>query len=293
MHSKPQIFLRQNPEIQPYELHLYERSDVMSCPHSPDDSPIPFPDSSPQHSSESSDDSGCDQSTRYSFVKADLKEDFESIASLLVALRSAPVHHERIPCVSQVDLKQDSELLLSSSERETCIGQDSGSGMESEVEAEAEAEVDCGDDEWNERIDGSESKGYLNKSTGGFACEKHKRWKKRCPSWCPMRKENFKNSKGRTAEPIESPNTSGSEGGFPKRKRTLANISSPTSEFITSHNLSVNNAQGKTPMNTIACQFHAQLHARCPLNCPDRRLKTNVRKKQKKIEESDARRSTF
>jgi len=163
---------------------------------------------------------------------------------------------------------------------------DSGSGK-----SEIEVEIDC-DDEWNERIDGTESKGCLNKGSGGFACEKHKRWKKRCPSWCPMRKENFKNvkngSKVPSEQPMESPNSSGSEGQS-RRKRNYSKITSPTSDYITVSNTPVR----VSPVNTIACQFHAQLHARCPLNCPDRRVKTNVRKKQKKAEESDGRRATF
>ena len=51
-----------------------------------------------------------------------------------------------------------------------------------------------------------EARGYLNttplpsqkvprkKAPSGTACEKHKRWKKRCPEDCPMRKQKSKKS---------------------------------------------------------------------------------------------------
>jgi hypothetical protein len=273
MHS-PRILKPTEEEILAYDFQFGCEEEMSCCPHSPDESPMPFPDSSPQHS-ESSDEGYDSPNDRLPFVP--VKEDFESIASILVALRSAPVIKPKENIFVFSEPKEDVQLVAHS---------DSGS------ESELEVEVDC-DDEWNERLDGTESKGYITKGSGGFACEKHKRWKKRCPSWCPMRKENYKKNgvKVPSEPPMESPNSSGSEGSS-RRKRSYAKISSPstTPEYLTVSE----SPMRVSPVNTIACQFHAQLHARCPLNCPDRRIKTNVRKKQKKIEDMDlARRATF
>jgi hypothetical protein len=41
-----------------------------------------------------------------------------------------------------------------------------------------------------------------------------------------------------------------------------------------------------TPFTTIACEFHTQLHARCPPNCPERRpARPHPRSKKSKVEE--------
>jgi len=61
-------------------------------------------------------------------------------------------------------------------------------------------ELDDEDDEWMESRTGSHSPSSPSsgsritrkKAPSGSACEKHKRWKKRCPDDCPMRKQKSK-----------------------------------------------------------------------------------------------------
>jgi len=80
-------------------------------------------------------------------------------------------------------------------------------------EEEDEYTLEDDDDEWSDgrlanlnNLSSPISRIPRKKAPSGTACEKHKRWKKRCPDDCPMRKSKSKKLKGPSA-PMRSPRT--------------------------------------------------------------------------------------
>jgi len=222
------------------------------------------------------------ESKNHGFEGLESKDFDESIASILLALRDSTFERDFAPRLSPSKLPQRNSI-------ETGIRDALEAGSESDAVINGR---ESSDSEYDWDGDGKtvDRSGKL-KAPSGFACDKHKRWKKRCPSHCPMRKSpsignSYLESQQQQLEEdisrahynnINFPTTAQSQvvpmeeevSIIPKlRKR-----SAPESSF--------NSDLKITAANTISCQFHAQLHARCPLNCPDRRIKTSSRKRQK------------
>lgn len=98
------------------------------------------------------------------------------------------------------------------------------------------------------------------KAPSGSACEKHKRWKKRCPEDCPMRKKNRKLKDGLFSEVAELGDSFEEEEVRTRRQRNM-DVESPDTP-----------RRGRRASNgTVACERHTIAHMRCPPHCPERR----------------------
>jgi len=138
------------------------------------------------------------------------------------------------------------------------------------------------------------------KAPSGTACEKHKRWKKRCPEDCPMRKQKSKKlspTLSRKAKYSEDSNSDQEEIAedrtmYNRRKRTIENMGDAieSDDLSVDRNVSIKRRNGgRRPFGaTIACERHTTMHARCPPNCPDRRPSGASRaKKSRESDDSD------
>jgi len=132
------------------------------------------------------------------------------------------------------------------------------------------------------------------KAPSGTACEKHKRWKKRCPEDCPMRKTKSKKTlstpiattpkRPKINPEMKSDSFSDDSGDFVNedksfyRKRALQLESSDSQdeypiyqEGEDSDSSEKRRAGRRANATTVACERHTSLHARCPPHCADRR----------------------
>jgi len=116
------------------------------------------------------------------------------------------------------------------------------------------------DDDWGDPVEppaGLPKKLIRKKAPSGAACEKHKRWKKRCPDDCPYRHPRFRNVKA---------NDSDDFGDYKKTVRfesTQGDVFDPM--------IPRGRRRRGQYVATVACEKHTLLHARCPPNCTDRR----------------------
>lgn len=172
------------------------------------------------------------------------------------------------------------------------------------------------DEEWQGSLNRvtPTSKSARKKAPSGTACEKHKRWKKRCPEDCPMRiVSKYRRINPQTSvKPATRVSSDEEEYQYPvSSEKTHRSADSNGAHVIPSHlpaaRSSLNQrfygeyAHQSLPfyneprmekrtdrkksrhtakssrrkrtylLNTIACEYHTILHARCPPNCPDRR----------------------
>lgn len=114
------------------------------------------------------------------------------------------------------------------------------------------------------------------KAPSGSACEKHKRWKKRCPDDCPGRKGKFRNVKKTTPGETES-QTFHQETSSSSPSLAAATSLSPSSSSLqvikdeSKATSSSSSTRKKPGRKTAACERHTLKHSKCPPNCPDRR----------------------
>lgn len=156
------------------------------------------------------------------FISQDLKEEtVEDFAQILLAIKSSAsdVDHSTI---SSHDVQENRTTKKSKNTRKNKEEWFQG-GDSSNVEDEDEEEtyftdeeddlyIDSEEDEdwmetfsektvstgdWTTHSSSTGSRGKRKKAPSGSACEKHKRWKKRCPDDCPMRKAKFRRIEAR------------------------------------------------------------------------------------------------
>jgi len=117
------------------------------------------------------------------------------------------------------------------------------------------------DDEWNDfpthRPLQMTRNGPRKKAPSGAACEKHKRWKKRCPDDCPFRSPKFRSARQ---------NQDSSDDDF-----EYSSVYDDDGIRVSSRGRAVGRKWGKRPNGSTACIQHTELHLRCPPNCPNRR----------------------
>jgi len=113
------------------------------------------------------------------------------------------------------------------------------------------------------------------KAPSGSACEKHKRWKKRCPDDCPMRSNKQQRKQKAPIENHFSENILGTTiSAFESEFNGMRSRSTRGFKFedqiYSDYDVSPS-AQRRAALSSMACEKHTALHARCPPNCPERR----------------------
>jgi len=182
------------------------------------------------------------------------------------------------------------------------------------------------DDEW---MEGKTTNGFpthysptdklvRKKAPSGSACDKHKRWKKRCPDDCPMRKskslcrdakrqlpsdyfdmfrwsiedsnmvEEYEEEECIEEEEQQVEVTQRSRRSPPRRFEDEMMMSEEEEEEIVvkrkTKKTTIKNSKGRTGRKYLpqACDRHKVLHAKCPANCPDRlKRDTDLANKQR------------
>jgi hypothetical protein len=137
------------------------------------------------------------------------------------------------------------------------------------------------------------------KAPSGSACEKHKRWKKRCPDNCPMRKANKNQRDVKTNYPTkyfemvgwsmielaEEPNIEEDEDVIaPKSEEEMEEEEEEEEEekrFVKPKSKRSSKGRAGRKYLPQACERHKILHAKCPANCPDRLKRDAELAKQK------------
>jgi len=175
---------------------------------------------------------------------------------------------------------------------------------DSDEECEVQEEPD--DDEWMEESGYFShtliSKTVRKKAPSGSACEKHKRWKKRCPDDCPMRKatkshldqpnyfemvqwsliELKEDYSEEDEDRVQVPDDDDDEDvEFMSKKRREENSFEDRRETKRKSKKG-SKSKGRSSRKYLpqACERHKVLHAKCPANCPDR-LKRDADAKQR------------
>eukprot|EP01119_Soliformovum_irregulare_P013787 TRINITY_DN3707_c0_g1_i1.p1 TRINITY_DN3707_c0_g1~~TRINITY_DN3707_c0_g1_i1.p1 ORF type:complete len:331 (+),score=86.59 TRINITY_DN3707_c0_g1_i1:261-1253(+) len=167
--------------------------------------------------------------------------------------------------------------------------------MEESWEGDAYVEEDE-DDDW--QVANPPTKISRRKAPSGTACEKHKKWKKRCPADCPNRKRahvpksNSSPPSGKKSSAVSSPvspkkvdaftrykgrynppelTDSIYEETFSSSRRSTRNESrsSPKSSDYTFDNDEVISSKRRYLVG--ACERHRAQHTRCPPECPYRK----------------------
>jgi len=218
----------------------------------------------------------------------------DEVASLLLDMR------DRIskPLSLQVEPKKEEVICESSTPSELPSKKRKYPG-DSEDECEGIEEPPEDDDEWMEGRNDYFSQTLISqtsirkKAPSGSACEKHKRWKKRCPDDCPMRKakrkdgpntnyyemiqwslielkEDYSDLEEEREEEMEEEEDE-EEEEFQAKKRRIQETE-PTEKKEKRKQRRNKSSKGRTGRKYLpqACERHKILHAKCPANCPDR-----------------------
>jgi len=140
------------------------------------------------------------------------------------------------------------------------------------------------------------------KAPSGSACEKHKRWKKRCPDNCPMRKQKslrdgeksyptkyFEMVGWSMIELCEEQNILEEDEDMiaPKSEEEEDDVDEEEEEEEIVQEKTVKkskrSSKGRAGRKYLpqACDRHKILHAKCPANCPDRLKRDAEMAKQK------------
>jgi len=209
----------------------------------------------------------------------------DEVASLLLDMR------ERLP--TPQNLQYPKEELCDSSVKEEIPSRKRKFRGYSEEECDTIEEPPEDDDEWMEgRSDYFSqtliSKTIRKKAPSGSACEKHKRWKKRCPDDCPMRKaKTRKEPNTNYFEMIQwslielKEDSEQEEMDEEEEEETVEEEEEEEFQEKKKKRKDENEKERKSRRNIRskrsgrkylpqACERHKILHAKCPANCPDR-----------------------
>jgi len=212
----------------------------------------------------------------------------DEVASLLLDMR------ERIPKKNKQNLQDPTELCDTRSKKRKFREY-------SEEECENMEELPEDDDEWMEgRGDylSELGKAMRKKAPSGSACEKHKRWKKRCPDNCPMRKPKTSRSEPHRAyfEMIQwsliDLKEYSSEHEEEEEEETVEEETLEEEEFQEKKKRKEERKpkrwmkRGRAGRKYLpqACERHKVLHAKCPANCSDRVKRDAALARQKRLQ---------
>jgi len=236
-------------------------------------------------------------------VTADKNSSFllfdEEVATLLLDMRekilktsSTATIEDKSPPSSDEDCSRPFDSLVSSPELVPLVRNRKRKVRTEEEECDFEESLQEDDGEW---IDGKFnfisqtliSKSIRKKAPSGSACEKHKRWKKRCPDNCPMRKsKSQRDGKVSPTKYFEMVGWSMIELNEDSLSNEDEDLIAPKSEEEMEEEeeeeeeieekivkpRSKRSSKGRAGRKYLpqACDRHKILHAKCPANCPDR-----------------------